>query len=233
MTTNIATTKERIVQFIDYKGIDKKTFFKETGIKRGFLDADKLKSTVSDVFLANIIANYNDVNLSWLLTGIGEMTNEPNNVSSEFTLRTDNKLNNQLIPLYNLEATAGLVQLFENQKSLKPIDTLQIPNLPKCDGAVFVTGDSMYPILKSGDIVAYKQIHDMQNNIFWGEMYLVSLNIEGEEYVSVKYVQKSDKSGEYIKLVSHNSHHQPKDVHLSKVSGLAIVKASVRINSMQ
>ena len=34
-----------------------------------------------------------------------------------------------------------------------------IPNIPVCDGAVYVSGDSMYPILKSGDIVGFKSIH--------------------------------------------------------------------------
>ena len=149
-----------------------------------------------------------------------------------FSLRSDRNIQDQDIPLYNIEATAGLVELFQNHQDTMPIDTLHIPNLPKCDGAVFVTGDSMYPLLKSGDIVAYKQIEDLQNDIFFGEMYLVSVDVAQEEFISVKYVQRSDKGEDYIKLVSQNPHHQPKDVHLSKVRALALVKASVRINSM-
>lgn len=69
----VASTKERILQFIDNKGIDKKIFFEKTGIKRGFLDSDKLKSAVSDVFIAIIIAVFPDLNPEWLLTGKGEM----------------------------------------------------------------------------------------------------------------------------------------------------------------
>ncbi|MEE3725377.1 hypothetical protein EJN86_11570 [Riemerella anatipestifer] len=70
---NFATTKERIIQYIDFKGIKIKDFYKKTGIKRGFLDSDKLKSSVSDVFLAIIFATFNDVNPIWLITGEGEM----------------------------------------------------------------------------------------------------------------------------------------------------------------
>lgn len=47
---NFATTKERIIQYIDFKGIKVKDFYEKTGIKRGFLDSDKLKSSVSDIF---------------------------------------------------------------------------------------------------------------------------------------------------------------------------------------
>jgi len=156
-----------------------------------------------------------------------------NENTTVYKLRTDRNYVDQSIPLYNIEATAGLVSLFQNNSNQKPIDTIRIPNLPKCDGALYVTGDSMYPLLKSGDIVAYKKIEDFANDIFWGEMYLVSVEVGGEEYVSVKYVQKSDKGEDYIKLVSQNQHHQCKDVKLDKVRAMALIKASIRINSMQ
>ena len=64
--------------------------------------------------------------------------------------------------------------------------------IPKCDGGLRIVGDSMYPLLKSGDIVFYKQVHDIMHSIIWGEMYLISFDIDGDEYVSVKYLQKSD-----------------------------------------
>lgn len=70
---NFATTKKRIIQYIDFKGVSVTNFFNDTGIKRGFLDTDKLNSTVSDLFLAKIIATYEDLNLYWLITGNGKM----------------------------------------------------------------------------------------------------------------------------------------------------------------
>lgn len=118
----------------------------------------------------------------------------------------------QEVPLYDLEATAGLQELFSGGKSaVQILDTIKIPHLPKCDGAISITGDSMYPLLKSGDMVLYKEIP--LDSIFYGEMYLLSYKIDDwEEYVTVKYVQKSDLGDEYLKLVSQNQHHQPKDV---------------------
>ena len=223
----------RIMQIIDYKHINKRKFYKETGLSNGFLD--KVKD-VGVSKIENILSAYPDINPIWLLTGKGNMLLEEPEQSiptNSFKLRTDQSQENQEIPLYNIEAAAGLVELFQSSSSHIPIDTLRIPNLPKCDGAVFVTGDSMYPLLKSGDIVAYKQIHDLLSEIFWGEMYLISVEVGGEEYISVKYIQKSDEGKEYIKLVSQNSHHQPKDVELSKVRAMALIKASIRINSMK
>jgi len=90
----------------------------------------------------------------------------------------------------------------------------------------------MYPLIKSGDIVVYRQIHDIINSIFWGEMYLLSYDLEGEEYIVIKYIQKSDIDG-CIKLVSQNQHHSPKDIPVSNVRALAQIKASVRFNTIR
>lgn len=75
---NFASTKERIIEFLNYKCINTSAFLEKTGIKRGFLDGDKLKSTVSDIFIAKIIAAFPDINIEWLVTGGGEMIKEEN-----------------------------------------------------------------------------------------------------------------------------------------------------------
>ena len=110
---------------------------------------------------------------------------------------------------------------------------IHIPNIPKCDGAVYVKGDSMYPLLKSGDIVAFKEIPLDMQHIFFGEMYLVSIDMDGDEYLTVKYVNHSEKGEDWIKLVSYNQYHQPKDFPLSAVKAMAIIKLSIRMNTMK
>lgn len=182
-----------------------------------------------------LFTKFEQTDLNWLITGESidrpqlKTLNEPTGV---YKLRTDINISDQSIPLYDLEATAGLVNLFQRQGDSTPIDYISIPNLPKCDGALSVTGDSMYPLLKSGDIVMYKELENSIDNIFWGEMYLISMMVSGGEMVSVKWIQKSSKGDKYIKLVSENQHHQPKDINLKNVKAIALVKASIRINAM-
>ena len=200
------------------------------GIKQNTLSSWRSRNTLD---YEKIISKCDYLNANWLITGKGEMLINSEEETKVYSLRTDHNVNSQSIPLYNLEATAGVVSLFNDSTDIEPIDYLKIPNLPKCDGALFVTGDSMYPLLKSGDIVAYKQINDFKSEVFWGEMYLVSIEVSGDNYTMVKYVQKSEEGKDFIKLVSQNSHHQPKDIHLSKIKAMALVKASVRYNFMK
>lgn len=177
----------------------------------------------------NILVQDFNVNPDWLETGEGKMFSvEPD--FTPFTLRTDKSLPLQSVPLYSIEGTAGLVPLFAENSEVKPVNHIHIPNLPKCDGAIYVVGDSMYPLLKSGDIVLYKQLSDVRD-VFWGDMYLLSIDIDGEEYITVKYVQKADQEG-FIRLVSQNPHHADKDVAIERVRAIALIKASVRMHTL-
>ena len=179
----------------------------------------------------NILVQELNVNPQWLDSGKGAMFNADPNLSASFGRGSEMAMPLQSVPLYSIEATAGLVPLFEQQEAHNPINYIHIPNLPKCDGAVYVVGDSMYPLLKSGDIVLYKQLHDL-DSIFWGDMYLLSIDIDGEEYVTIKYIQRSEREG-YVRLVSQNQHHAEKEVALSRIRAIALVKASIRMNSMR
>ncbi|WP_025143070.1 helix-turn-helix transcriptional regulator [Pedobacter jeongneungensis] len=232
---NISTQKERIIQYLEIKGVSKNKFYNETGISNGVLD--KSSGLTMDT-VEKFYSKYRDINLEWLITGTGLMMKETQNPTNEqvailnkkYLMRTDIKQELQEIPLYDFQAAAGLTSVFNEKANI--LDRIKIPNLPKCDGAISIVGDSMYPLLKSGDIVIYKVIQNFVENIFWGEMYLLSYSFDGDEMVTVKYIQKSEKGDEYIKLVSQNSNHQAKDIRIDGINSLALVKASIRINNM-
>ena len=61
---------ERILKYLDTKGITKYKFCKDLGFSNGFLDKPREIST--DKY-ANILEYFKDVNPEWLLTGNGEM----------------------------------------------------------------------------------------------------------------------------------------------------------------
>ena len=212
-------------------GLTQDLFAKALGVGKSALSMIETgKSSLSERN-KNILVQEFNINPDWLDTGKGEMFNADPMLSASFGRGSEMAMPLQSVPLYSVEATAGLVPLFEQQEAHSPINYIHIPNLPKCDGAVYVVGDSMYPLLKSGDIVLYKQLHDL-DDIFWGDMYLLSIDVDGDEYITVKYVQRSEKEG-YIRLVSQNQHHADKDIEMSRVRAIALVKASIRMNSMR
>ena len=182
----LAGTKLRILQFIDTKGIDKRTFFSDTGIKRGLLDSDKLNSTVSDVFLAKILAAYPELNVEWLITGQGEMLKgevaapEPKIVHFEMPGE-----DYTAIPVVDIEAAAGF-----GAANTDYIDESQLIYLPKSmlrgqrdRLCIKVSGDSMEPTLYNNSRVVIRLLDEGE----WeyaqtGEIYVVT-DREGQTYI--------------------------------------------------
>lgn len=230
------STKHRILEYLKFKGVRKKEFFQKTGIKRGFLDSNKLEGIVSDVFIAKIIANYKDLNLKWLITGEDEMIldigKNPEIKKTKEFIPDPLEGKDKMLPLFNLNKTNGLANLCRNLKTLIPSDYLSIPNLPVCDAAIHIQGDNMSPLLNSGDIIIFQKIQNNIENIIYGEMYLISIDLGNSEYVSINWIQKSDKGPDYIKMVSENNQYSYKDILFSKIMVCTIIKSIIRVNSM-
>ncbi|GAB6121621.1 S24 family peptidase [Dysgonomonas termitidis] len=230
-------TRERILKYIESKNISKYRFYKDVGLSNGYLD--KEGNVGSDV-CEKISYQYNDLSIEWLITGRGEMLKSEKkpeikkyNIDdslSSIVAEPENKIEGEtVIPLYDINAAAGMRLLFESGKQ-NIIDTIKIPYITKSDGAIFITGDSMYPLMKSGDIAVYRQIHSL-DYLHYGDIYIVSYSVEGDEYVVIKYVQRSDKK-DHLKLVSYNEHYNPVDIPISSVMAIAIVQANIRYNTM-
>lgn len=178
------------------------------------------------------------VDYNWLLLGKGTPVQQPRFCDSELVRGRVEILHNpkavepvddRSVMLYDITAAANLKTLFTNKQQYA-LGKILIPNISACDGAVYVNGDSMYPILKSGDIIGYKEINSFFN-VIYGEIYLVSFMIDGDEYLAVKYANRSEKEG-CIKLVSYNTHHEPMDIPFSSINAMAIVKFSIRRHMM-
>lgn len=240
----------RINQIAENEGITITALETKIGASKGVLSRALQKGTdISSKWISAVVENYPHYNAMWLLTGGGKMVIRKESSATEYTshymaqreqpygvknvrkLKGDGKKDIQLIPLYEIKATAGVIDLLTDTQRQRqiPLDYIQIPNMPKCDGALPITGDSMYPLLKSGDIVLFKEVHD-KSNIIWGEMYLAAIRHNGDEFFFSKYIQKSDREG-YARFVSENRHHQPVEFPIDSIVALALIKASIRFQS--
>lgn len=173
----------------------------------------------------NTIVQLLNINPDWLETGNGEMFAQPSNLPIPHSTAS------QGVPLYSIGDVRTLASLFKRKKHYPPIDYIQIPQLPQCDGALQVVCENMYPLLNSGDIVMYKQLVGVED-IFFGEMYLLSLELHGQEFIMVKYIHKSTLPN-HLKLVNHNPHYPDQDVETTSIRAIALVKTTIRMHSIR
>lgn len=221
---------DRINILLEHFDITPYKFCKELEFSTGFLRGSRHIGTDK---LAKILKYLDKANPLWIISGEGDMIKPSKEAvltrsNSILSSKVDPIIDSQLIPLYKVDAIAGIVPVFQDFNEKEPIDYLSIPHAPKCDGAMYASGNSMYPLIKSGDILGYKEIKDIQNNIFWGHIYIIYIDVEGDLMRTVKYIQPSEDKG-CVKLVSENKHHEPKEIHLDKIKAIAQVKITVRL----
>ena len=227
--------KDRIIQFIEYKKISINAFERAIGASKSYISNTK---NISAEVVSNIIRIYSELSPEWLLTGEGKMLREESPFNGVVIPVAHSKTPEKTVPmsvfnLYDIDISAGLTRLFAEDGDRRKafLGQISIPNMPKCDGAVKVIGDSMYPLLKSGDIIAYREIHNIEA-IQWGEIYILQLEYDSDISVVVKYVKKSELGSDHVLLVSYNKEHDPKDIEIKTITAIARVILCIRQMSM-
>ena len=195
------------------------------GISDKFLDKFIERFEINEIYLSSKRIHINSDDSGQGCSKMKDMDYQ------DFSLRTDKHIVSQDIPLYNFDAAAGLVAIF-NQYQIEPDDYIRIPDIPPVDGAIYVKGESMSPLIKNGDVVMFKKKEVNIDNILWGEIYILSFMNDGDSYTAVKYLRQSDRP-DYIRLESFNPDFPPKDIPMSSITALAIGKASLTYHTME
>lgn len=225
ISTNI---KDRVLQLIDLKGDRREDFFKKSGMSYSNFKGKSKQASLSSDSLASISSIYPDASMRWLLLGEGEAIIRPSNNLNvlERPSKYSTKIEFQEVPIYDFEASASFQSSFSDFTVDEIKEIMVLPRLSKVDGGAYISGNSMEPVARHGDLVAYKELFDAPSSILWGEIYLVALNIEGEHYILLKYLYPSPLGSDFIRLVSENeAQHPAKEVPLKSIQAIAIVKA--------
>lgn len=246
---NIATTKQRILQLLDYKELKLKDFYELTGIKRGFLDADKLESSVSDVFLAIIIAKFPDVDPIWLLTGEGEMIKDPEIQLTQAmepqvayrkteSARVVDNMGVLNAPLVGQYAYAGYLSGYSDPEYVERLPTVPflIPEGMTAKGkyrAFEVRGESYNDgssdSILEGDILLGRFINpDLYRD---GKLHInkwLFIIVHKEEGILIKRIKNHDVQEGTIELQSLNPLYENQVIHLRDVSEIYNVVQFIR-----
>lgn len=241
------TDTERISKLLEYTGLNGKKFALRIGLSYPdtIYHIVKGRNGISNKLSERIRMAYPEIERAWLLLGEGPMVREAESDQAAKPTQSGQPTSGQptgwystsgqptgeySTPLFDLDATKGcLGSILAGSKP--SIDYVSFPGLPQCDGAVYMRGDSMYPLLRAGDILIYKTLNNL-NSLIRGDMYLLSFTLNGDEYTTVKYLDRSEQHPDRLVLSSHNPNHSPIEIAQEDVTAIALVKASIRSHSM-
>lgn len=220
---NFSSQKERIIQFIEYKGISKNKFYIETGISNGILDK---KSGLSMETVEKLYSRYPEINAEWLLTGEGAMLKSPVSDQKTTVNESRERYDGQGIPLL-AETSIGD---FGNPKFSIPeesiIDYYVIPKFrhKKIDFLVEVEGSSMYPKFHSGDIVACTIISE-NSFIQWNKSHVIATEKQG---IMIKRIKKASDDNKLC-MISENKEDDCFEILKEEIKGIALIVGFLRL----
>lgn len=160
-------TNERILEFIDYKGISVNFFERSIGKSTNYVRNSK--SFTSNV-LATIMDVYPELNIEWLVTGKGNMLKSKEAIP---TIKVNTVEDG--IPYYaDLPVSAGQLDTFIQDAA--PTGWVKLPGVTS--KALFpVIGCSMKPEINPGDVVGIIQI-DSWEVVDPDKVYLIIMHDE-------------------------------------------------------
>lgn len=220
--------RERLLDYIAYKGIDKATLERKSGLSNDAVN--KMGDNTRTSTLDKISNAYPDINIAWLKTGVGEMIqNQERNektISVNQTTVSTNKRNGALI--YDIDATCGLSGRDIEFTDEKVIGSIDAPEINPDSKIIFATGDSMQPLIASGDRVVIRKIEswDFFN---YGQVYLIITN----EYRLIKRVRRHPKDADNLILLrSENPNYDDIDLPKREIIHLFIVENILSIKNI-
>lgn len=249
---NISTIKDRILTFLEFKGIKKADFYSMTGISDSNFKGKNLTSQLGGDSIVKVLTSYPNLSADWLLTGEGSMiksdlngiqtTDEsipsalptpsasPTNPTrrKEAVPLAEIKTNYKAkpIPLVTEKAAAGFGSGYFSIAEKDVKEYYVVPKFRSChvDFMIEVSGLSMYPHYNPGDVIACTILND-RKFLQWNKCHVIATREQG---IIVKRLMPSKREG-YLTAVSDNKDYPPFDIPVEEITGIALVVGSVSL----
>lgn len=211
----------RIEALIKLEHITKNAFACKIGVDTGnFNKMLKGKQRITEGTLKKI-ADAIGCSFEWLEHGEGEMFTATDAPKSP--LAKDDKDGvapsnfHEITYFPNVDGSMGGVQFMDNSAETREV--IVIPGYSDCKLAINAYGDSMHPLIKSGQIVLMAEWQE--SFIDWGKIYLV---VTKSGYRAIKRLFPGS-DGEHITCKSENeTSHPPFEVERADILKIFIVK---------
>jgi transcriptional regulator with XRE-family HTH domain len=229
---------ERLHKLIKDLNITAKEFAQNTGIAYYTLShfLNDRRGINMDT-ISKICKTYPGINPNWIITGKNEgiiLTEEPEThlhpkllkVLSETMpkLKSTKELN--CMRYYDIEASASPVEIFNDNSKIEHQD-LCVPGFNDCNIALNVWGDSMEPILSSGEIVMQKEWYE--SFIKYGHIYMI---VTKNNHRMIKYIQPT-QSEDSVSCESANGFYKPFPIERNDILKLYVVKGHTERNAIK
>ena len=166
--------KERIIEFINYKGISKNAFETACNMSKRYLS--NLKGTPGARIIKNIHDAFPELNTTWLITGTGEMLSESTE-NQESTILDESRA--PILPTTIAgRPDTDILKYVQNN-----YDNLELSHVIVLDTPIdmwhIIRDDAMFPTFKVGDKIALLAYKKGEESPIPGKIYAIDTTSNG------------------------------------------------------
>lgn len=212
------TTGQRLLEIRRQLRLNQAEMGEKIGLGQGGYSSIETDRTDISKSVQLLLEKNLNINIDWLLTGSGEMF-MPNKDTG-----FDRNGGNDYIPLLDVSAWAGGMLGEPEPQYLTRLLNYHVPGFEKADFLIPVSGDSMEPQYRSGDIIAIKKI-DQSEFLQWGRVHV----LDTRQGIVLKQIYRGSSS-DCIKCVSSNLRYEPFEIKINDCHGIYLVLGLVRLD---
>ena len=187
------------------------------------LERDETAKPSVDI-LVDFANKFENSNMNWILTGMGS------EYKADVFPDTDEDVADLIkrVPFYNInlsEISGENSILMED----KPEYFVNYRPFNDCAAYLPVYGDSMYPKYASGDIIAVKEVRNLEV-IQWGEAYMIVTNEEANNFKGIKILHEHPNKDKIILRSSNPNYKGDTIINKKDIVSLYIIKGKITRN---
>lgn len=243
--------KQNILLYLAKKGVSPYEFYRISGVTRGVLQQG---NGISEDNIARFLAYAPDVNIEWLLTGIGDMLKTNRTFETSNTCKTagnDDKGNKNQETMQDFQSVSqsgeesvtrhisessdegipliplsAMAGVFTGDTSVMEYECERyvIPAFKGADFLIQVKGDSMQPTYHSGDLVACQRVPLDDLFFQWNKTYV----LDTKQGPLIKRIRRGSDD-RHVLIVSDNTDYEPFELSKDQFYGVALIRGLVRL----
>ena len=193
--------------YFSERGITQQSIANELHVSKAYINALFTGRTSIGKSTARKLSELYGISESWLLTGEGAIA----------------KYDGNGIPEYDVDFSCGNAVMYTDSTAI--VGTLSMSEYANATAIVRATGNSMHPLISSGDKVIIKEVDNWAENIIFGQIY--GIETDGD-IRTIKRVRRSSEEGIIILEPINKSEYDATPIKASHITRMWLVLGCIK-----
>lgn len=192
--------KERFDAFIRYKGLSRRRFQDIIEVSNSYIQ--NISKGISNEVLNRISIQFPELNIEWLVRGVGEMIINEEQKKQDQAVSIQN-VNYKLVPIIHIDSVGGIHSSNAIVGEPQYIEGYTpFTDAKDDDICIIQSGNSMTPTCPSGSLLLLREVSNWKEYFGYGNIFVIELT-DGRR-ITKEVSRYNENPKDFIWCISHN-----------------------------